>query len=232
MVEIEKFVEFASRQVKASDLILDAGSGHQRYKGYFSHAKYKSTDIEALPGSEHDFVCSLDDIPKPDNTYDAVLCTQVLEHVEFPQRVVNEFYRTLKPGGMLFVSVPQGAGVHGAPYHFYNFTEYGLRSLLKEAGFEVRFVNHHGGCFWDLSKRMTTLPRYMSKQYKDPANADKISTLDRLCWTMLAPFVFLLKPFNKYILSILFYYLDALDKEKLSTLGYSCYCIKPAAQGD
>ncbi len=69
-------------------------------KEHFSHAKYESTDIMALPGIEHDFLCSLDNIPKLDNCYDVVLCTQVLEHVEYPQAVVHELFRILKQGGI------------------------------------------------------------------------------------------------------------------------------------
>lgn len=225
-LEIMKLVELASRQVKPCDVILDAGSGKQQYKEYFSHAKYESADIIQLPGSEHDFICSLDNIPKPDNTYNAVLCTQVLEHVEFPQNVINEFYRVLKPEGMLFLSAPQGREVHGEPYHFFNFTEYGLASLFKQAGFEINFIKPNGGCFWDLAKRMKSLPRYMSKQYKNPENTDKISICNRLCWMLIVPWLFLLKPLYKYILPTLFFYLDTLDKKKLCTLGYSCYCTK------
>jgi len=35
-----------------------------------------------------------------------VLCTQVLEYVPFPQKVVDEMRRVLRPGGYLFLSVP------------------------------------------------------------------------------------------------------------------------------
>lgn len=54
----------------------------------------------------HYFLCSLDAIPKPDLHYDAVLCTQVLEHVENPLNVLSEFNRVLRHGGKLLVTVP------------------------------------------------------------------------------------------------------------------------------
>jgi len=224
---IRKFVEFASHQVKPSDLILDAGSGRQQYRKYFSHARYESTDIDQLPDCEHDFMCSLDNIPKPDNTYDAILCTQVLEHVEFPQDVIHECYRVLKPGGMLFLSAPQGAGVHGEPYHFFNYTEYGLRSLFKKAGFEVVFIRPNGGVFSSLGKMIQTLPRYISKQYKNPEIAAKVSLCNRLCWMMMATLFFFLTPLYKHAVPFLCFYLDSLDKKRFITLGYTCYCVKP-----
>jgi len=224
---IRKFVEFGSRQVKPSDVILDAGAGKQQYRQFFSHAKYEATDIEQLPNCEHDFICSLDNIPKPDNTYDVILCTQVLEHVEFPQKVVDEFYRILKPGGMLFLTAPQGARVHSEPYHFFNFTNYGLASLFKQSRFDIIFIKPNGGFFWGLGKMSRTLPRYISKQYKDPEIAAKIPIYNRLCWMMMAPLFFLLKPLYKHALPFLCFYLDSLDKKKHFTLGYTCYCIKP-----
>lgn len=224
---IKKFVEAASRQVKPSDVILDAGSGKQQYRECFSHTRYESTDIEQLSNYEHNFICSLDNIPKPDNTYDAILCTQVLEHVEFPQKVIDEFYRILKPEGMLFLSAPQGARVHGEPYHFFNFTKYGLASLFKQSGFDIIFIRPNGGVFGYFGKIARTLPRYISKQYKDPGVADKISIYNRVCWMMMVPLFFFLKPLYKHVLPFLCFYLDSLDKKKHFTLVYTCYCTKP-----
>lgn len=225
--QVVKLIEFAAEQVKSSEMVLDAGSGKQQYKKYFSHAKYESTDIIKLPGSEHDFICSLDDIPKPDNSYDTVLCTQVLEHVEFPQKVICELFRVLKPGGKLFLTAPQGAAVHGVPYHFFNFTEYGLASMFKQAGFEINFIRPNGGCFWDLGKRISSLPRRLNKQYIEQKDEDNIYFCDKLKWTILRLCFFLLKPMYKYLIPMLFFKLDSFDKTRLCTLGYSCYCTKP-----
>lgn len=228
--EIMKFIKFASSQIKPSDVVLDAGAGNkQPYKQQFSHTRYESTDMEQSPNDAHTFLCSLDNMPRPDSTYDAIVCTQVLEHVEFPQKVVHEFYRILKPEGRLFLTAPQGARVHGEPYHFFNFTQYGLASMFRQAGFDIIFIRPNGGYFWNLAKRTRTLPRYISKQYKDPELADKISIYNRLCWLMMVPVLFLLKPLYKYIVPVLFFYLDSLDKKKLFTLGYCCYCVKPRA---
>jgi len=63
----------------------------------------------------HNFICSLDNIPKPNNSYGVIINTQVLEHVAEPQKVITEFYRILKPKGKLFLTAPQGWGIHGEP---------------------------------------------------------------------------------------------------------------------
>lgn len=118
---ITTFMECAARIVKPSDKILDAGAGSCRYKKYFSHAQYESTDKSTY--FKHDFICSLEKIPTHNSSYDVIVCTQVLEHVEYPQKVINEFYRILKQEGKLFLTAPQGWGIHEEPYHFFNFTQ-------------------------------------------------------------------------------------------------------------
>ncbi len=42
-----------------------------------------------------------------DESYDVVACLEVLEHVEAWQQAVNNLVRVLKPGGLLFLTVPQ-----------------------------------------------------------------------------------------------------------------------------
>jgi len=45
-------------------------------------------------------------LPFPDAAFDRVICSEVLEHVDFPGRAARELARVLKPGGMLAASVP------------------------------------------------------------------------------------------------------------------------------
>jgi SAM-dependent methyltransferase len=157
---IISFIELSSKLIKPNELVLDAGAGHRPYKRYYAHAHYESTDImENVEDLEkHTFVCDLKNIPREDNYYDTVINTQVLEHVEFPQRVVDEFYRILKPEGKLFLTAPQISGVHEAPFHFYNFTKYGLESLFKNSGFKIIYITPRGGIFWVLSRIIAKTP--------------------------------------------------------------------------
>jgi SAM-dependent methyltransferase len=46
------------------------------------------------------------DIHYPDNTFDFILCSHVLEHVPDDRRAMREFYRTLKPDGWAILMVP------------------------------------------------------------------------------------------------------------------------------
>ena len=76
---------------------------------------------------------------------DAVICKDVLEHVADPVRAIREMHRVLKPGGLLYCSVPF---LH--PYHgnrelpdFWRFTHEGLEVLFSP--FADRTVVRTGG---------------------------------------------------------------------------------------
>jgi len=223
---IVDFMQFASKEVNPSDIVLDAGAGSAPYKKYFSHAHYESTDFEDIFDQSsktiHDFICTLDDLPKPDASYDAIINTQVLEHVEYPQKVIDEFFRVLKPGGKLFLTAPQGWGVHGAPYHFFNFTKYGLESLFKNAGFRIVFIKARGGMFWYLGKRIKTVPFYIFAQFLYQNGVFRPRPLA----LVLLPIYLCSLPICLFIIPLLCFYLDRLDKAQDFTLGYSCYCLK------
>jgi SAM-dependent methyltransferase len=69
------------------------------------------------------------------DTFDAVLCTEVLEHLPEPQRGIDEMRRVLKPGGTLVLTTRFLFPIHDAPHDYFRFTKYGLRHLLRD--FEI-----------------------------------------------------------------------------------------------
>lgn len=207
---IETFSYYAAKKTQERARVLDAGAGPCPYKPFFAHTRYEATDY-ADPHKILDFTCSLDNIPKTTNMYDAVLSTEVLEHVEFPQQVMNEMHRILRKGGKLFLTTPQGWMIHQAPYNYYYFTRYGLESLLKNAGFKQYKILPMGGYFKFLADAL----RFNSifEQWKD------IKLIYYPLW-------FLDLIFLRVIASFILFHLDTLDRKKLWTMGYTVEATK------
>ena len=128
--------------------ILEVGAGRCQYAYLFNKRnKYETCDLEDSfhTGIDYDIVSSVYEIPRRDTSYDIVLMLQVLEHIEEPVRALKEINRILKEEGVLFLSVPQAAGDHFEPYHYFNYTQYGLDSVLKRTGFEIMSMDRLGG---------------------------------------------------------------------------------------
>ena len=125
--------------------ILDVGGGDgKRYKSLFLHAKSfrcLDTNTELQP----DILGSAEDIPLQDNSVDSVLCTQVLEHVAHPRKVLQEIHRILVPGGKALLTVPQWNELHEEPHDYYRYTCFGIRLLCEEENFSVLEVDQRGG---------------------------------------------------------------------------------------
>lgn len=130
---------------KLSGEFIDVGCGRQPYRNYYSHAtRLVTCDFDAKRGSV-DFACPAHAIPVPEGSFDAVCCTEVLEHVPDPLAVWREFHRILRPGGRVLLATPTYWPPHELPYDFYRYTEHGLRYLATTAGYEVEDIWPRGG---------------------------------------------------------------------------------------
>ena len=81
---------------------------------------------------------------------DCIKCTELLEHVEYPEKVLDEISRILKPGGALILSVPFSVEIHSDPYDFHRFTDEKLRRML-EGNFQIILLKKQGLYFTVLA---------------------------------------------------------------------------------
>lgn len=115
--------------------LLDLGCGEKPYAKAFDGTvnSYFGLDYEGAASIRHaDVIGRADRLPIRSGGVNAVLCTQVLEHVEEPDRVVHEIYRILSPGGRALISLPFMWNIHMEPRDFFRFSRYGLEHLFQK----------------------------------------------------------------------------------------------------
>jgi SAM-dependent methyltransferase len=126
--------------------IVDVGCGNRPYEELLRPvtASYVGVDWTQRPGV--DVVAPAEDLPFEDDSFDLLLSTQVLEHVEDPARVVAEAGRVLRPGGIALVSTHGVVNYHPNPDDYWRWTHAGLARLLQQhGGFGDVEVHHNGG---------------------------------------------------------------------------------------
>ncbi len=160
--ERDLWVTEKARSVGAGSMVLDVGAGTCRYRGVFSHCVYKTHDFKKYKGyqdnseglyGEIDYVSDIKSIPVPSESFDVILCTEVLEHVPEPIEVLREMARLLKPGGRLLITAPLGSGSHQLPYHFYGgFSPFWYRLFCPKFDLKVVEMMPNGGFFKHLAQ--------------------------------------------------------------------------------
>ncbi len=91
----------------------------------------KTFDID--PTSWADYIWDITKLNSliEDESFDLVICTEVLEHTLQPFDAINEISRILKKGGKLLLSTPYNFRIHWPLPDCWRFTEYWLMALLK-----------------------------------------------------------------------------------------------------
>lgn len=211
--------------IPAGSRVLDIGAGACQYRRVFSHCRYETHDFAQLDAQAFfdgtgygkiDYVSDITAIPVPDGTFDAALCTEVLEHVPDPAAAVKEFARILKPGGRLMLTAPLASGIHQAPYHFYGgFTPFWYRRYLAEAGFEDIRVEANGGFFKFYGQE--------SKRFNAMLKPSRFRGLGKLvagaAWVATYPVCRVAIPF-------VCHWLDRSDDDQSFTVGYHVTAIR------
>jgi SAM-dependent methyltransferase len=112
--------------------ILDVGCGDMPYYPRFAGVAidYVGSDVE--PGPRVTYVCPAESLAVEDATFDLVLCTQVLEHVDAPGAALREIARVLKPGGHAFVSTHGVWPFHPYPADRWRWTQQGIEAMIDD----------------------------------------------------------------------------------------------------
>jgi len=210
---IDQFVISTVSKLESKGFLLDAGAGECRFKEKLENVQYVAVDTawgdERWDYSNIDAVSNIDRLPFAANVFGVIICTQVLEHVQEPERVLEELFRVLQGGGTACITAPQGWGVHQPPHDYFRFTSYALSYLLQKVGFEQITITPSCGYFGYLANRLTIFPKALFWQIK-------------LKWLrlLLFPLEFLSYVLFVGIIPLLLNALDFLDRRKDYTLNY------------
>lgn len=155
------WIEKTLRKIPEGSIILDAGAGECQFKKFCSHLKYISQDFAQYSGegtiglqtgtwdnTKLDIVSDITTIPLDNYSVDAIMCTEVLEHIPNPIAAIKEFSRIIKPGGYLLMTAPFASLTHFAPYHFASgLSRFFYEYHLKENGFDIEELEFNGNFF-------------------------------------------------------------------------------------
>jgi len=122
-------------QSTSSKCVLDVGCGKKPYMRYFPNTTMYIGIDKSTPSA--DVIAVGEYLPFRNKAFDTVICTQVLEHVEDPVRVLKEMNRILQGRGVLILST-HGFWIEGHERtDYWRWTLQGLYRILSQTGFDV-----------------------------------------------------------------------------------------------
>ncbi len=157
----------------AGAVLLDAGCGTQPYRADCAHLTYQAQDFGHYTGQgtdsalhdgnvwhygKLDYTGDIWDVDAPDGSFDAILCTEVFEHIPYPIETLAEFSRLLKPGGVVLLTVPMNCIPHQTPYFFTTglSAEWYAR-FATEFGLELEHCQTYAGAADFLAQELVRL---------------------------------------------------------------------------
>ncbi len=149
-VSMENLYEYIIQYLPDEGKLLDAGCGIavllrmiRKNKPNLKLFGIDFSQVAVKRTQEYGFEARLSilpDIPYPDDCFDIIVSTEVLEHLENPEKTVRSFNRVLRKGGLVIVSVPKDMGPDHCIEHVQDFDEKALAELFKENGFQVEHL--------------------------------------------------------------------------------------------
>ncbi len=145
-------------EAHASGDLLDVGCGSMPYRPLIEQAgsTYAGLDVEARTDGVAHIGSATDMTSIEPNSFDTVLCSEVLEHIAEPSKALAEMARVIRPGGTLILTVPFLGRLHEEPHDYYRYTEHGIRALLDAAGFTIETLQITGSIFSLLGHQVSS----------------------------------------------------------------------------
>jgi SAM-dependent methyltransferase len=151
--------KFLRKYVENKNIIaINLGSGSSDISANVSNVDIFAYDCV-------DLTCNAENLPFRDNSVDVIMNVAILEHVPNPEKVVEEIYRVLKPGGIVYSFFPFMQGFHASPYDYSRRTYEGMKVLYTD--FQLIELTSFGGptsgLLWILQEWIAILLSFGSK---------------------------------------------------------------------
>jgi SAM-dependent methyltransferase len=133
-------------------LVYDIGCGQKPFADVLKGRVKAHIGVDLADGfygpTQVDLIGTAYDVPAPDRSADAIILSQVIEHLETPLLAMKEASRLLKPGGILFLSFPFLYPHHAPPHDYLRYTEYYLMNDLVGDEFGIIECKRIGGLWY------------------------------------------------------------------------------------
>jgi SAM-dependent methyltransferase len=195
----------------SSGRTLDIGAQNSPYAALFPNR----IALDIKPGRGVAVIGDAQALGIGSETFDAIVCTEVLEHLPEPRRAIDEMFRILRPGGSLLLTTRFLFPIHDAPHDYFRYTKYGLRHLLRQ--FEIVELEEET----DAVGTLAVLTQRLGMQ----AETLRWTPL-RAAWLVAAQ---IMRPFS-FVITREYGDSRRLTPERgIMTSGYHVFCRKPRA---
>lgn len=142
-----------------SQTILNIGSGNSKiYPNIIN--------LDIFPYNNVDIVGDASNTPFKNESFDHVINIALIEHVSEPEKIVNEIFRLLKPGGIVYAAIPFIQGFHASPFDFQRYTYSGIEKLFNKFK-KINILTIGGptsGMLWIFQEWLAILLSFGSKR--------------------------------------------------------------------
>jgi ubiquinone/menaquinone biosynthesis C-methylase UbiE len=141
--------------------VLDVGCGQSPYKFLLNAADTKYFGVDIVDAEKFDYdnsdITPFDgeNIPFEDGKFDGLICTEVLEHVQNYQKLIDEMHRVMKKGGTGIVTIPWSARYHYIPYDFFRYTPSSLKTMFSK--FSEAKIKNRGTDIANIANKVIVL---------------------------------------------------------------------------
>jgi SAM-dependent methyltransferase len=165
--------------------LLDFGCGRKPYENLFSVNSYTGVDLE-VTGHDHrlskvDVYYDGKTLPFENDHFDALFCSEVLEHIFEPDNILTEIRRVMKKGSLALITTPFCWNEHEAPFDYARYSSFGMKHLLEKNGFRVRTIDKSGHFtrvyfqigalfFYEILKKYGTAGNLLAQLFITPIN--------------------------------------------------------------